>query len=295
MPAAGAAPADLAPLPCGGSVRLTADGTWAVCAAPDGKVAIYCFTASGPVRRDVPATGALVVDPGIAPPGAASADDRELVWVDSTGVWAAPQGRLASRRKLAPEAPLRSFLAAPDGRRAAGTFRDTVVHRGKPLERDQLFTFALDGKGARRKVIRDGVPVDWSWDSQWLLVQDGSSACLMRAVGGEYKCWKGYTASAIAPDGSYALLLGRRSGASDDDAPEPVTTDDAELPDADDAPVAATEAVPLPTGPLSLYRARLAGAYSERPALLERVVDGAAAWIAPLPPPRVTPPPAATP
>jgi hypothetical protein len=273
-----AAASDLAPLPCSGPARLTADGAWAVCATPEGTVAIFCFTAPRPVRRDVPAGGATVVDRG------PSAADRELVWVDAAGVWAAPQGRLERRRKLAGDVPLRHFLPAPDGGRAVGVFRDTVTHRGKPVERDQLYTFALDGRGARRKIIRDGVPVDWSWDSQWLLVQDGSSACLMRAVGGEYKCWKGYTAVSISADGGHALLLGHRSGASKDDAAEPSRDiDEAELPDGDGAEAVPEPAVPLPSGPLSLYRVRIAGAYTERPALVERVVDGAAAWLAPLP------------
>lgn len=35
----------------------------------------------------------------------------------------------------------------------------------------------------------------------------------------------------------------------------------------------------LPRGPLSLYRAKLNGPYTERPALVETVVDGAALWL----------------
>jgi hypothetical protein len=38
-------------------------------------------------------------------------------------------------------------------------------------------------------------------------------------------------------------------------------------------------AVPPPTGPLSLYRAKLDGPYTEAPTLLIQLVDGAAVWI----------------
>jgi hypothetical protein len=38
-------------------------------------------------------------------------------------------------------------------------------------------------------------------------------------------------------------------------------------------------AVPPPTGPLSLYRAQLDGPYTETPALLVKLVGGAAVWV----------------
>jgi hypothetical protein len=38
-------------------------------------------------------------------------------------------------------------------------------------------------------------------------------------------------------------------------------------------------AVAPPTGPLSLYRAKLDGPYTEAPTLLVKIVDGAAVWV----------------
>ena len=35
-----------------------------------------------------------------------------------------------------------------------------------------------------------------------------------------------------------------------------------------------------PSGPMSLYRLRLEGAFTDRPTLLVKVVDGAAVWVA---------------
>ncbi len=131
----------------------------------------------------------------------------------------------------------------------------------------------------------------------------------MHATGGEYKCWKGYTGASIASDGSFGLFLGNRDGshrqtaapkkgqkaskkadthkargkqaaprrAPSKDSPEgePETETEAEAEtEADDVAVAP------PSGPLSLFRAALEGsAFTESPALIVKVVDGAAVWV----------------
>jgi hypothetical protein len=176
-------------------------------------------------------------------------------------------------------------------------------------------TVQLDGQGARRKAIRDGVAVEWSHDSQWVLVQDGASTCIMRAGGGQYKCWRGYTAASLSSDGRWALVLGNRDGsrrqsprkpakkqagksaaraaAPDPEPPQPgdmpwdhidEPSDEPEGPDA--PPMDDDVSVAPPSGPLSLFRARLEGAFTDRPVLLVKVVDGAAVWV-----PRGQPPP----
>ena len=151
--------------------------------------------------------------------------------------------------------------------------------------------FALDGEGARRKGIKAGVALDWSHDAQWVLVQDRASACLMRALGGQYKCWRGFTAASIASDGRYALLLGTKASKTvpapspkgKRASPPPAPTDDHEADAADsgsnDGPAPADVAVPPPTGPLTLYRAKLEGAFTERPTAIADSVDGAAVWV----------------
>jgi hypothetical protein len=164
-------------------------------------------------------------------------------------------------------------------------YRDHPIKPKDAPERDQLFGFALDGTAAKRRLIREGVVIDWSWDSHWLLVQDGVKACIARATGGQFKCWKGYTAISLSPDGAWALVLGPRSAAAgSDDSPTP--SDSGESPageggegeheDSDDV------LVTLPSGPLSLFRAKLNGPYTERPALVETILDGAAVWLPPL-------------
>jgi hypothetical protein len=279
MPARGAT-ATLAPLPCGpGAARLTRDGRCVLCADDRGRAWFFRLTDGRGRPRELPAAGAAFVE---------RAGVRALVWADPASgavVWSP----LAARdpRPLTPQSPSRGLLASPDGTRAVGVYRAPAV--GRPAstgERDQLFSFALDGIGARRRLIRDGVALDWSWDSRWLLVQDRDAACIVRAVGGEYKCWKGFTAVSLSTDASYALVLGPPP---DGEAAAPVAGDDDDggeggeggegSDDDDDDEPGDDAAAPLPKGPRALYRATLAGPYSRAPVVIAAHVDGAAAWL----------------
>ena len=257
----------LEPLPCSdGPAQLEDDGSHVVCRGPQGGLDINLLTG-----KAWPIDVAVARIVGKAP-------ERKFVWAASDGIWAAPPGPSprAKATKVAPEPPLRGFLPSPDGVRAVGVYASEVytdVHHKQPA--DVLMGFALDGIAARRKAIKSGVALEWSHDGEWVLVQDGSSACLMHATGGEYKCWRGYTAASIAPDGKFGLVLG---GASAKPAPkkQAATNDEAEGDDNEVEDVA----VPPPSGPLSLYRVKLEGSpYTETPALVARNVDGAAVWV----------------
>jgi hypothetical protein len=273
--------ATLAELPCGaGATRFSAKGASVLCAAPDGRARMVRLSDGRVFDRDAPAASASLVVRG---------DVRSLAWVDNSGhVVAAPvvQPSATAPEVLAPVAPVRGFLAAPDGSRGVGVYRAKPHKPKDAAERDELFGFALDGVAARRRLIRDGVVIDWSWDSRWLLVQDGDKACIARATGGQFKCWKGYTALSIAPDGAYALVLGPRSGAAAATAaPEEKETGGEGGGDGGgeggEEEAVVEEAGALPKGPRSLFRAKLNGPYTERPSLVETVVDGAAVWLAP--------------
>ena len=195
----------LTDLPCAdGPAQLAEDGACVLCRAKQGGSIIVNLASGKATPVAIPALGARLAGIGA---------DRKLVWADKTGVWSASPGQPSEAKKVAPDAPLRGFLPSPDGARAVGIYADEVyvdAHHKKPAE--LLMGFALDGEGARRKAIKNGVPVEWSHDAQWVLVQDGASACLMHATGGEYKCWRGYTAASISPDGKFALVLGNRDG-----------------------------------------------------------------------------------
>ena len=308
----------LAELPCAdGPAQLAEDGSSVLCRSA--RTANQSLIVELPraahaakarsVAVDIPPASARLAGVGI---------ERALVWADPAGVWKAPPGNPKTKARVALDAPLRGFLASPDGTRAIGVYSDQIysdVRHTKLAE--VLMTLALDGHGARRKAIRDGVAVEWSHDSQWVLVQDGGSACIMRANGGQYKCWRGFTAASLSSDGRWGLALGNRDGskkqtpaakpaaksatkapaakpvstspapppkpaepASPDDKPWDHLDEPSDEPEAADAPPANDDvSVAPPTGPLSLYRVRLEGAFTDRPTLLVKVVDGAAVWV----------------
>lgn len=249
----------LAPLPCAdGPAQLAPDASAILCRpGKDPNLSLVVQLATGkatPVA--IPTAGARIVGTGT---------DRKLVWAEATGVWTAPLGDLRKKTRVAPDAPLRGFLSGPDGKRAVAVYAETTIEAGgrraARKSGEMLVGFALDGVGAHRKGMRDGIALSWSHDAVYVLVQDGSSACLVRADGGEFKCWPGFLATSLAPDASYALVLG---------IPAKTALGDGR----DDVPVAP------PAGPHALYRAQLGGsAYVEPPHLIARDVDGAAVWL----------------
>jgi hypothetical protein len=309
----------LADLPCGdGPAALADDGSAVLCRSPR-QPRQSILVELGPAASRVTALD--------IPPGAAglvgSGAERKLVWADQAGVWTAPAADPRRRTRAALDAPLRGFLPSPDGTRAIAVYADQVfadLHHKRSAE--VLMTLQLDGQGARRKAIRDGVAVEWSHDASWLLVQDGASTCIMRVSGGQYKCWRGLTAASLSADGRWALALGNRDGSRQttarsgrsgksaksaakpaprparpaarpprptpseadppgpDDKPWDHIDEPSDEPEAGDPPAALDDvSVAVPSGPLSLYRLRLEGAFTDRPALLVKVVDGAAVWV----------------
>ncbi len=285
----------LTELPCdAGPAQLSEDGRYVFCRHKSGTGSLVVNLVTGKLTPlPVPTLGARLLGN--------TGNFRKLVWADKGALWASIAPRLDKPKKVAPEAPLRGLLVSPDGTHAMGVYPGEVFEspRGAKKPADVLMMFALDGQGARRKAIQNGVPVDWSFDSKWVLVQDRASACIMLVAGGQYKCWRGYTAASISPDGRYALLLGNR--ASDKDKkndkksdkkskrkkkqkePEPTAEDDggeAEGDEHGDEPLPTDDvAVAPPSGPVSLYRAQLEGAYTTGPSLVARVVEGAAVWV----------------
>ncbi|HEY1546759.1 MAG TPA: hypothetical protein VGG28_03030 [Kofleriaceae bacterium] len=255
-----------APLPCNDvPAQLEDDGSHVVCRTKRGAVDIDLSTGKAwPV--DVPV--ARIVGAGAT---------RKFVWLAADGIWAAPPSASprAKAQKLAAEPPLRGFVPSPDGTRGVGVYASEIytdAHHKQAA--DVLMGFALDGTAARRKAIKNGVAVEWSHDSQWVLVQDAANACLMHATGGEYKCWRGYYAASISSDGKYGLVLGGAAApASTHKLPE-ATEFEGDDNEPDDGEIA------MPTGPLSLYRVKLEGsAFTETPALVTKNVDTAAVWV----------------
>lgn len=261
-------------LPCGeGPTQLPPDGSCVICrsaSAAGDKALVINFATGKQIPVDVPALGARIINVG---------QTRRVVYTDKTGVWSVALADPRKKTKLAPEAPIRNFLPSPDGKLAVGVYLESMYDvRVKKPPVETLTTFALDGEGVRRMGIRNGVPLDWSHDASYVLVQEGGKACLMRAGGGQYKCWRGFTAVSLAPDGSYALVLGSRDPKASPrqppkQPPKKPANDDEQGDGEDDVPVA------LPQGPLALYRAKLDGPYDSAPQLIAKIVDGAAVWV----------------
>lgn len=224
LPSAGAA---LSPVPllCWTTPRLSADGQTVVCGSGSGATLVAELAARR--RWLVRGEGARA--------GWLSAA-RAAVVIAGEAIVA--QGATGAARTLAPHAPTGTLSVSPTGDRAVGVY-------GADGDDDEprLQTFLLDGTAVRRTLMRHAEPIAWSTNGRWLLVQQGREACLIRAVGGQYKCWNRYQAVAISPAGDYALLV-----------------------------------KPSSDGRFDLYRAELAGAGTKRPVQLESDVDGPAAW-----------------
>lgn len=256
-------------LPCADApARFVEDGTAVMCADGDGH-ALLVRLGPGTARSfPVPAEGARLVR---------DAGKRALIWADERGVWRATLAKLRTHHRLAAEGPKRGFLPSPDGTRAVGVYAGEYYKKKEKLAGDVTDGFALDGKAARRMLYHDTTRViDWSWDSQWILSQDDKEgACITRPVGGQYKCWKGYTAVSIAPDGRWALVLGKRAASAEPE--EEVEESEPEEGGAEDDEE--EDAAP-PVERHSLYRVYLDGPRSKKPSLVETDIDGAGAlWL----------------
>ena len=167
-------------LPCGGG-RLAPDGGRVLCAARRGTGAV--------AYRMRPRLGSAALE--ALSPGRTALTGADHLISEKDG--ALRDGD----HVLAPHVPVDHLSVSPDGARAVGRYPDG--------DGDALFGFRLDGRAARRKLIT-GAPVAWSSDSVWLAVDGEDTACVLRAVGGEYKCWDHFRALAVSNDGARALL-----------------------------------------------------------------------------------------
>jgi hypothetical protein len=263
IPAGGGEPVELAQLPEGATVRgieasanarllvLDLDGVtgWVQMGEGNRRVAVAPCTGAGRPSPD----GKALVCPG----GPTTTIVQPAVWrareldLEPDGVqFLGTSKRLAIERNdqiiavdadaahdsevLAPHRPARAFLVSPNGKRAVGVYDGATED-----DPSSTYTFRLDGKAAKRKLGEMVTPVAWSPSSRWVLLRTDKLACLARAVGGEYKCWKRYEPRGFSPDSRHVLLY--RDGA--------------------------------------LYTAPIAGVEPARPKRLVDNVDGPATWL----------------
>jgi hypothetical protein len=223
--------AALRPLDCRPPARFSPDGRYVSCTAPGtaAKIAVYALPTEQRSLVDVPAAQVVGFISG-----------SRLVVADDAGIWAVPTEPGAQRALLAPHRPSGGLLIGPHGRRAVGVYPPLSDHKSPGL-----YVFRLDGQGVRRRLLPDATAVAWSRDDRWVAVQGERSACLVRATGGQYKCWKRFQALSMSPDGTY-MLMGKPSEKE---------------------------------GRLDLFRGERDGVRPAAPRLLERAITGPAVWI----------------
>ncbi len=181
------------PLECDRGAVFSPDGICIACLDASGKILVYPL-ATGK-KRTLSVTASAI--------GFVSKTRIAAVDTASGEIAAVPIAGKGKREKLAPHVPADHFSVAPGGKRAVGTYVDGDV--------SALYGFRLDGKAARRKLGGAGLPRGWSADSRWVVIQDDTDVCVVRAVGGEYKCWEGYIGLALSPDGTQVLLTKEKS------------------------------------------------------------------------------------
>ena len=177
-------------LPCRGG-RLAPDGGRVLCTGRAGGALVIRLR---PRAGVAPLAG---LDP--ARTALASTAGDALVTARDGGLWRVPLAEPDRGSQVAPHAPVDRLSIAPGGERAVGRYQE----EDEP-ESDALFGFRLDGRAARRKLV-PGRPIGWSEDGAWLAVDSRHGACVLRAVGGEYKCWSGHLALALSADGRHLL------------------------------------------------------------------------------------------
>jgi hypothetical protein len=216
---------------CAARAMFSPDGNCIACLDAQGQVIVY--------RMD---TGARRVIRGTTGKNLGFASRTHLYVADDHAIHRVSLVRPQQRKLASPHAPKGRLLVTPDGSRAVASYVDDGG------QGDVLFTFRLDGKAARRKLGRDFEPRVFSADSQWLLMQRGRRGCVVRAVGGEYKCWNRFEAVDVTGNGRHILLAERVS-------PREV----------------------------KLYRGALAGPKPRPPKQILTAASPAAAWLPPAP------------
>jgi hypothetical protein len=114
-------------------------------------------SAKGDVSKALKVTGREVQFRG--------AGGTEMVALTDDGVFGFNRKTPDQTQRLTKAGPKSHLVIAPDGKRAAAVFGEGTASRIK--------TFLLDGEGVPRQLGGPGTPTIWSWDSVWVITQEG--------------------------------------------------------------------------------------------------------------------------
>jgi hypothetical protein len=142
---------------CRGRARPAPGGDAVVCPSAQG---LFLIAAGGAGVRDELRLAARLDEPQFRGPSG-----TDLAGLGDEGVVGIDRRQPAERRVLASPGPRAHLLVAPNGERAVAVFGESDAGR--------IRSFFLDGQGRSRQLGGPGVPVLWSWDSTWVLFQEG--------------------------------------------------------------------------------------------------------------------------
>jgi hypothetical protein len=127
--------------------------------------AVVCPTRDGPTMLEARGNGRLLL-PGpldeLAYRGPTAFDLAAITADGVVGLTCKEPGR---RQLLAKAGPRSHLLVAPNGQNAVAVFGEG--------EDGRVRSFLLDGEGVSRQLGGPGIPTAWSWDSTWVLFQEG--------------------------------------------------------------------------------------------------------------------------
>jgi hypothetical protein len=139
---------------CTGRAHASPRGTCLLCPGPKG------MTLASATRDRSSTVGAELDEAFFL---GTSGDD--LVGRSGSEIVALDRRKPKATRVVAKNGLVSSFLPAPDGSRAVAVFGSGDTARVR--------SFLLDGEGVSRQLGGPGVPVVWSPDSQWVVIQEG--------------------------------------------------------------------------------------------------------------------------
>lgn len=139
---------------CTGRARPAPAGEWVICPGREGTmlVATQCeFSGRLPIGLD---------DASFSGPSGFTLAGRT-----ADGIMGVDRRDATEAKRLAKSGAVSNFLVAPNGVNAVAVFGTGDAGR--------IRSFLLDGEGASRQLGGPGIPTLWSWDSSWVLFQEG--------------------------------------------------------------------------------------------------------------------------
>jgi len=255
--------------PCEERARPSPKGECLVCRGIDSPMLV---SAKGDVWKALAVTGRDVQFRG---PGG-----TEMAALTDDGVIGFDRKTPDQTQVLAKAKAKSHLMVTPDGKRGVAVFGDGAASRIK--------TFLLDGEGVARQLGGPGVPLAWSWDSTWVLTQEGIDPDEEQGDGDD-SAEVPAPAEAAADRWVVAAPKGKKKKKADPPAPKGPTTRACAVRATGGETKCWDDYVGLAFSPDStrvllkkgttLYVGKIAGVRPEPPVKLFENVDGAATWV----------------